>query len=170
MAKLAFSGHSHGPKIGPPTTTNSESAEERHRRLAAKALETLQGESDNLQSKAEKTKQAKFESVEDDYLVGPLSIESYVVFRTRPILERLERRGRRLAIWLQVIEVIIFVIQALGTVLAAIGMGEWVAFTVTLAGLITERIAASSMREQLVSTNLASRSLSNKVTLSLIHI
>lgn len=72
----------------------------------------MQGEPDGLQSKSETRKQQKFESVEDDYLVGALAIESYVVFRTRPILERLERRGRRLAILLQAIEVLVFLIQS----------------------------------------------------------
>ena len=69
--------------------------------------------------------------------VGPLSVESYVVFRTRPILEMLEKRARVKAIQLQLTEVFIFFTQMCGTILAASGLGVWVALTVTIAALST---------------------------------
>ena len=97
-------------RIAPAPEEKSAVAERDQRARAA--LSYLQGEADGLQSKAETRKQQKFESIEDDYLVGALAIESYVVFRTRPILERLERRGRRLAVLLQFIEVLVFLIQS----------------------------------------------------------
>lgn len=126
--------------------------------------------------------------------MGPLAIESYVVFRTRPLLERLERRTRKIAFRLQLLEVVVFAIQASGSLLAAFDLGVavgascaanaripqhrvpcsagaavrvlqvWVAITVALAGIIMGMLAFVDLRGQLISTNLAVRALQNKIT------
>lgn len=48
--------------------------------------------------------------------VGALSVESYVVFRTRPLLEGIEKGARFMSIQIQVIEVVVFIIQSVSAV------------------------------------------------------
>ena len=47
--------------------------------------------------KFEKEWEIMAKAVEDDYLFGPLSVDSYVVFRTRPLAERIEKTVGKLS-------------------------------------------------------------------------
>ena len=69
--------------------------------------------------KEEKNRVQQQAGIEDDYLAGPLSIESYVVFRVRPLLEMYEKHGRKLSSRLQSMEIAGIVINSMGAVLAS---------------------------------------------------
>jgi len=97
--------------------------------------------------------------VEDDYLVGPLSIESYVIFRMRPIVDDLERQALKLAKQLVRCEVSTYLINALGAVLAAVNWTEWTSLTVALVAVVAGIIEFTQLRNQLVQTNLSLRDL-----------
>ena len=97
--------------------------------------------------------------VEDDYLVGPLSVESYVIFRVRPIVDSLEQRAIKLAAQLQRCEIATYLINAAGAILAALNWTEWVSLTVALVAVVTGIIEFTQLRNQLVQTNLSLRDL-----------
>ena len=99
--------------------------------------------------------------VEDDYLFGPLSVESYVIFRVRPLIERWEAQAARLAFRLNFIEILGFIINSSGAVLATgfANASEWVALTVAIGAVLTAIVEFTQLRNQLVSLNLALRNL-----------
>lgn len=101
--------------------------------------------------------------VEDDYLVGPLSVESYVTFRLRPVIDNLERQALKLAKQLQRCEISVYFLQAAGAVLAAVDWTEWTALTVALVAVVTGIIEFTQLRNQLVQTNLSLRDLQNMI-------
>lgn len=104
---------------------------------------------------------AKMKEVEDDYLAGPLGVESYVVFRVRPIMEMLEKRSQKLGTRLMYCQVTEFIIQSTGAILAVAGLTEWVALTVAIASVIVGLVEYTQLRNQVVSVNLALRDLQN---------
>ena len=68
--------------------------------------------------KARKKKASETKLVEDDYLCGPFSIDSYVVYRVRPMIERLEKQVMRLSLRLQICEFLGFTFNAVGAIFA----------------------------------------------------
>ena len=114
--------------------------------------------------KAEEKKKAKkrgmlSKQVDDDYLVGPLSIDSYVTFRVRPLTERLEKQAVKLAGRLTILDLISFTVASSGTVLAAFGYETWISLTVALSAVIFSITEFTQLRNQVVSTNLSLRDL-----------
>jgi len=97
--------------------------------------------------------------VEDDYLAGPLSVESYVVFRVRPLIEHYEKRAVQLANRLIFYETLTFVLNSSGAVLAIFGFYEWVTLTVAVVAVLSGVIEFTQLRSQVVSVNLSLRDL-----------
>jgi hypothetical protein len=97
--------------------------------------------------------------IEDDYLFGPLSVESYVIFRVRPLIEHYEKQASRLAFKLATYEVLGFVVNSLGAVLATINFTEWVTLTVFASTILTAIVEFTQLHDQVVSNNLALRNL-----------
>lgn len=97
--------------------------------------------------------------VEDDYLCGPLSVESYVVFRVRPIAEKLEKHTTKIARRLQMCDMAGFIFNSTGTILAAVSLTEWVSLTVAVVSVLASVVEFSKLREQVVSSNLALRDI-----------
>jgi len=97
--------------------------------------------------------------MEDDYLAGPMSVDTYMVYRVRPLTERLQTKVNRLSFRLSVIDVAGFVIQSSGSVLAYFHFGEWVALTVALASVLQAFVEFMQLRDQVTSLNLALRDL-----------
>ena len=97
--------------------------------------------------------------VEDDYLAGPLSVESYVLFRVRPLIELYERKAVKLASRLSLYELLTFAINASGTLLAVFRFDEWVTFTVAVVAVLTAVVEFTQLRNQVVSVNLSLRDL-----------
>ena len=97
--------------------------------------------------------------MDDDYLAGPLSTESYMVFRVRPVIDMLEKRALKLSWRLGTLEILGFTIQSSGAILGAFAWYEWVALTVALAAIIQGIIEYVNLPNQVTSVNLALRDL-----------
>ena len=111
----------------------------------------------------EKNRVQQQAGIEDDYLAEPLSIEGYVVFRVRPLLEMYEKHGRKLSSRLQSMEIAGIVINSMGAVLASsfIDCQEWVSLTVAIVMLLTNIIEFHQLKGQVVAVNLTLGELTN---------
>ena len=98
-------------------------------------------------------------TVDDDYLAGPISIDSYMCYRVRPVIEMLEKKANKLSWRLAALEISGFMIQSFGSVLGAAQFTEWVALTVALAAVLQGFIEFVQLRNQVTSVNLALRDL-----------
>ena len=98
-------------------------------------------------------------AADDDYLCGQLSIESYVMFRTRPLQQRLERQAEKLSWRMQLLDVIGFILNSAGAIFAAYNYTEWIALTVMVVSVISSLIEFTALRDQVVSCNLALRDI-----------
>ena len=109
------------------------------------------------EKKARKKKASETKIVEDDYLCGPFSIDSYVVYRVRPMIERLEKQVMRLSLRLQICEFLGFTFNAVGAIFAvdAVALTEWISLTVAIVAVLTGIIEFTQLRNQVVSVNLA---------------
>jgi len=127
----------------------------------------LQGLGYGKQESKEEKKQNKktqgismaVQEVEDDYLAGQLTGESFVVFRVRPLIEHYEKQAVRLANRLNLYETFTFILNSSGAVLAVVGFYEWVTLTVAVVAVITGVIDFTQLRNQVVSVNLCLRDL-----------
>ena len=97
--------------------------------------------------------------IDDDYLAGPLTIDSYVCYRMRPMMKMLELRANKLSRRLALIEIAGFFIQSSGSVLAVFEFTEWVAVTVAIASILSAFIEFINLRNQVTSVNLALRDM-----------
>ena len=90
------------------------------------ALMELQGQGkpksddpDKIVKLKKKTKQQQVEmkprsNIEDDYLAGALTVDTYVAYRVRPVMDMFERRSNKLSRRLTTIEIMGFFIQSSG--------------------------------------------------------
>ena len=97
--------------------------------------------------------------IDDDYLAGPLTIDSYMCYRVRPAMEYLEKKANKLAWRLSALEIAGFIVQSSGSVLGAFEFTEWVALTVAIAAVLQSFIEFVQLRNQVTSVNLALRDL-----------
>jgi hypothetical protein len=101
--------------------------------------------------------------MEDDYLLGPLPIESYVVFRLRPFTERVERQATKLAWRLQILDVLGFIFNAAGAIFAMAQFSEWISLSVTVCAVLSAMTEFTQLRDQVVSCNLALQDLQRQI-------
>ncbi|KAL3892974.1 MAG: hypothetical protein SGPRY_014599, partial [Prymnesium sp.] len=92
-------------------------------------------------------------SVESDDLVSPMSIETYVLYRARPIAASLEQAAPRLVRTLQMLELLVFSFNSLGAVLALTTVGStslasFVAVSVSFASVISSMIEYHNLQQQ----------------------
>jgi len=107
---------------------------------------------------------AQFLTVEDDYLSGPMSVETYVVFRVRPCMEELERTATRVAARLNLLETIAVIVFSTGSVLAVLDLSQWVALTVIISVTIVSIMEFSMLRNTLIAINIALAQLQSLIT------
>jgi len=95
--------------------------------------------------------------VEDDYLAGPMSVESYVIFRTRPLIESYEKLSVRLATQLRQLELAGFVVNLIGAVMATsfVNFAEWLSLTVAICALLSGVVEFTQLKKRVVAVNLA---------------
>lgn len=113
-----------------------------------------------LKKKAKKVAE-KRTNIDDDYLAGPLTIDTYAAYRMRPVMDMLERRANKLSFRLTLIEILGFIIQSSGAILATFEYTEWVAMTVAVAAVLQGFIEFMNLRNQLTSVNIALKDLEN---------
>ena len=97
-------------------------------------------------------------NIEDDYLAGVLSVDTYVAYRAA-VINMFERRANKLSRRLMTIEILGFIIQSSGAVLAIFEYTEWVALTVAIAAVLQGLIEFMNIRDQLTSVNIALKDL-----------
>jgi len=133
------------------------------RRLLMEEQGLQYGKLTNEQIEEEKKKKKKKASiakaVDDDYLCGALSVETYMMFRCRPLKDRLERQVEKLSMRLQVLDVLGFILNSTGAVFAAYKFSEWIALTVMIVSVLSSIVEFTQLRNQVVSCNLALRDL-----------
>jgi len=98
-------------------------------------------------------------TIEDDYLAGPLSIDTYVCYRLRPVKAKLQRHVDKLSFRLSLMEILGFFVQAAGSVFALFHFSEWVAVTVAIAAVVQSFVEFMQLKNQVTSINLAVRDL-----------
>jgi len=97
--------------------------------------------------------------MDDDYLCGPMTVDTYMVYRVRPTIARLQRKVGKLAWRLAAIEICGFFVQASGSIFAIFFYNEWVALTVALAAVLQGFIEFMQLRNQVTACNLALRDM-----------
>jgi hypothetical protein len=142
-------------------TDASEAMRKTIMELQGKKYGKLTGKQKEEEKKSQKKSRALAKSVEDDYLFGALSIDSYVVFRLRPLTERLEKQAAKLSSRLTYCECLIFFFNMVSAVLAvdAVNCTEWISLTVAAISVISGLVEFTQLRNQVVSCNLALRDL-----------
>jgi len=93
--------------------------------------------------------------VDDDYLAGPMTIDTYMTYRVRPVMAMLQNRADRRARLLSQLEILGFCIQASGAIFGTFEYTEWVALTVATAAVVSSFIEFTSLRDQVTAVNLA---------------
>jgi len=98
-----------------------------------------------------------------DSLVGPLTIDHYMQYRARPVCTYLERTAPYRAFYLQMLEIIVFIMNSFGAVL--VGMGNefvpWVSLTVAIAAVIRSFQDFANLEKQVEAYNTALREVHN---------
>jgi len=111
-------------------------------------------------------KKTKVRTVEPDDLATQMSIETYVQYRVRPYAAHLEKLAPRLSRRLQALELLVFVCNTAGAVLAIIEVGAtslatFVAITVALAATFSSVIEFHNLQAQVTAANGALREVHN---------
>ena len=99
----------------------------------------------------------------DDY-TSPLTIESYVDHRVRPISDYLERRVQVTAAWSQIVEMVGLLASSSGAVLAIVGLASWIVLTVAITAVFSAVADYFYLASQLAATNRALEELHNLLT------
>ena len=73
----------------------------------------------------------------------------------RPLIEHYEKRGEKLALRLQFLDILGFFVNSAGTVLVSLDLTTWVSLTVAVVAVITGIVEFTQLRNQVVSINLA---------------
>ena len=105
-------------------------------------------------------------SVEPDDLATSLSIETYVEYRVRPYVSHLEKVAPQLARKLQVLEILVFLANSAGAILALIVVGtislaNFVAVSVAIASTLSSIIEFHNLQARVTATNGALREMHN---------
>merc|ERR1719440_198558 len=103
-------------------------------------------------------------TIDDDYLCGPLTVDTYVTYRARPIITCLERRARKLASRLNAMEIVIFCVQSAGALLATFKFTEWIALTVAISAVLAGFIEFNNLNDHLTTINIALKDLETAMT------
>merc|ERR1719316_2194794 len=90
-----------------------------------------------------------------------MTIETYIEYRSKRLLRLCESRCPHLAKMLSNLELLVILIGALGTLLAAIDNVRWVAVTVAASTSTMNIMQQEKYQERLASTNNAVRELRN---------
>ena len=104
---------------------------------------------------------SKPDAEEEDDLISPMSIETYMGYRAKYVLAQLEYLAPRLARHLQFLEVLGFVTNSVGAGLAAFGYTEWVAMSVAFYGVVAAVLQHLNLQQQVEATNQALRDVHN---------
>jgi hypothetical protein len=98
-----------------------------------------------------------------DNLLGPLSIDDYMLFRTRPLCTYLERTAPWRAFEQQFLEILVFSFNSLGAVLVGLGMAAYVPLTVSVSAIISSFMDFINISKQVEAYNASINNVHNLV-------
>ena len=87
-------------------------------------------------------------AIDKDDFISPLTIETYVEFRAKPITLAYERQTPHISDKLSALEITVFILTSAGAVLAVpgINLGSWVAISVAMSTAVTSYIEYFQLR------------------------
>ena len=94
-----------------------------------------------------------------DTLLTTLTIDDYMLYRTRPICTYCERTAPWRAFELQFLEILIFMLNSLGAVLVGLGQTSYVPLSVAAASIVASFIDFANLSKQVEAYNTALRDL-----------
>jgi hypothetical protein len=100
-------------------------------------------------------------SIEPDDFVSPCTIETYIEYRSKQLLNLCEAACPGLSKRLSDLEILVIFAGATGTIISALGYPRWVALTVAIATVIMNVMQHEMLQQRLSSTNSAIRELRN---------
>jgi hypothetical protein len=99
--------------------------------------------------------------IEPDDFVSPCTIETYIEYRSKPLLILCETACQPLAKRLEILEMVVIFAGAAGTFISAVGYGRFVALTVSFVSVVMNVMQHEMLQQRLASTNSAIRELRN---------
>jgi hypothetical protein len=99
--------------------------------------------------------------IEPDDFVSPMTIETYINYRAKPLRSLCESTSAPLASRLSNLKMLVILIGGCGTLLAAMDQPRWVAVTVAITTIIMNIMQHEMLQQRLTSTNSAIRELQN---------
>lgn len=106
-------------------------------------------------------KEDELVDIEPDDFVSPMTIETYIEYRSKQLLKLCEDTCPPLAKKLSDYEMLVILSGATGTLLSALGFTRWVAVTVSFATVLMNIIQHQCLHQRLSSFNTALRELNN---------
>jgi hypothetical protein len=103
----------------------------------------------------------KLATIEPDDFVSPCTIETYIEYRSKQLLNLCEAACPGLAKRLGNLEMLIIFAGAAGTLISALGYPRWVALTVSAASVLMNVMQHEMLQQRLSSCNSAIRELRN---------
>jgi len=100
----------------------------------------------------------------DDF-VSPISTEAYIEYRMRPLLARFRRTTPGLSKKLRFTEVLIFVLATVGTLLAALGLREWIPVSVASGSVLNALLLYLGLQPRLEAANASVFEVQNLLTM-----
>ena len=98
-----------------------------------------------------------------DTLLGPLGIDDYMLFRTRPLITYIERTVPWRAFELQLLEIIVFCFNSLGAIFVGMQQAAYVPLSVAAAAIISSFMDFTNLGKQVEAYNTAVNNLHNLV-------
>jgi hypothetical protein len=90
-----------------------------------------------------------------------MAIETYIEFRAKQLVKLVEAQALPLAKRLSDLEMVVMVVGAVGTLLAALDQSRWIAITVAFGTLVLNVIQHEMLQQRVHSINSATRELNN---------
>lgn len=100
----------------------------------------------------------------DDF-VSPISTEAYIEYRMRPLLDRFRGTTPGLSTQLIFTEVVIFVLATVGTLLAALGLREWIPVSVAGGSVLNALVEYRGLQPRLEAANASVTEVQNLLTM-----
>ncbi len=103
-------------------------------------MENLKGDSKIAVEQPHVKAADKFGGIEKDDFVSPITIETYVEYRAKPLALAYEKQTPVISRHLSLLEITTFVLTSAGAVFAVAHLGSWVAITVAASTAVTQTI------------------------------
>ena len=120
----------------------------------------------SMQSAIDRKNGSDQQTIDKDDFISPITIETYVEFRAKPITLAYEKQTPLISDKLSALEIIVFILTSAGAVLAVPGidMGSWVAITVAMSTAVTSYIEYFALKTERDTRNNSLSDFQNLMT------